>query len=132
MFVFNFLKSEKQKILYNFALLSLRREDYAPYKKMATIEIQQQSDDSGPKQAQQPVTEGSEPKKPATPAQQLQYLLATANILIKNSNAIIEKMNKIDSDLDYLFNKVGHVRPEKEEKKEDEAKGEGATGAVDK
>ena len=95
---------------------------------MVAIEVQQPSNEGGPKQAQKPVTEGTEPKKPTefTPAQQLQYLLATANILIKNSNAVVEKMNKIDSDLDYLFNKVGHVRPEKEEVKE-EAKDEGAT-----
>lgn len=100
---------------------------------MVAIEVQQPSNEGGPKQAQQPVAEGAESKKPAefTPQQQLQYLLATAKILIKNSNAVVEKMNKIDSDLDYLFNKVGHTRPEKEEKKE-EAKEEGATGATAK
>lgn len=125
---FNFLKPEKQKIAYNFAILPLRRKDYVDthYKKMVAIEVQQPSNEGSPKQA--PVTEDAKPTKPTefTPAQQLQYLLATANILIKNSNAVIEKMNKIDSDLDYLFSKVGHTRPEKEEKKEED----GATGAT--
>lgn len=123
-------------MVYNFGFLPLRREDYVVtyYKKMVAIEVQQPSNEGGPKQAQQPVAEGAESKKPTefTPVQQLQYLMATANILIKNSNAVVEKMNKIDSDLDYLFNKVGHTRPEKEEKKEgvkEEAKDEGATGA---
>ena len=99
---------------------------------MAAIEVQQQGSDGGPKSAQQPVTESTEPQKPAefTPVQQLQYLMATANILIKNSNAVVEKMNKIDSDLDYLFNKVGHTRPEKEEKKEEAKEEEGATGVT--
>jgi len=121
-------------MVYNFGPLPLRREDYVVtyYKKMVAIEVQQPSNEGGPKQAQQPVAEGAESKKPAefTPQQQLQYLMATAQILIKNSNAVVEKMNKIDSDLDYLFNKVGHTRPEKEEK--EEAKEEGATGATAK
>ena len=54
--------------------------------------------------------------KPATPLDHLRYLMSTTQILIQNSNVVVEKLNKIDKDLDYLYNKVGHVRPIEEEK----------------
>lgn len=59
--------------------------------------------------------ENEEEKKVLTPEQQLRYLMATVQILIKNNNALVEQLKKADEDLDYLYNKVGHTRPEKKE-----------------
>lgn len=63
-----------------------------------------------------------EDAKVVSPLDQLRYLMSTTTILIKNSNIVVEKLNKIDKDLDYLFNKVGHVRPKEEEKESAEKK----------
>lgn len=54
--------------------------------------------------------------KVVTPMDQLKYLMSTATILIKNSNFVVEKLNKIDKDLDHLYNKVGHTRPTENKK----------------
>lgn len=62
-----------------------------------------------------------EEAKVVTPLDHLKYLMSTTTILINNSNVVVEKLNKIDRDLDYLYNKVGHVRPA-EEAKESETK----------
>lgn len=60
--------------------------------------------------------------KTLTPEEQLKFLMATAQILIKNSNVLVEKVTKLEEELSYLYTKVGHVKPVKpveEENKEE-------------
>ena len=72
---------------------------------------------AGPKEPTPAPKEATgEEAKTATPLDHLRYLMSTTQILIKNSNVVVEKLNKIDKDLDYLYNKVGHLRPVEEEK----------------
>lgn len=83
------------------------------------VEIQEEKkvhfEDAGPKN-----TDTKEEEKVLTPEQQLRYLMATIQILIKNNNALVEQLKTADEDLDHLYKKVGHVRPEK--KKDDATK----------
>lgn len=83
--------------------------------------------EAGPKDVQN--EDSNEQEKVLTPEQQLRFLMATVQILIKNNNALVEQLKAANDDLDHLYSKVGHTRPEK---KEEDKKEEGATGTEPK